>query len=162
MLQHCGKVFFKVATIDRKKDSPTPTIYLDVIERSSSRFLGQIRYNHDPNYDKSPHGIRMAFDVVDPRLLDPSRSSSLLEDIIVGGMIWLTMDPHRTYDFRPKVYMSIHSYDADPDIMKIINQATLDILTKLECTKDESSDFWTFSKITPSAQEYISSIINRD
>lgn len=104
----------------------------------------------------------MAFDVVDPRLLDPTRNSSFLEDIVVGGMIWLTMDPHRTYDFRPIVYMAVHTYDADPDIMKIINSSTIDILTKLGCKVDDEKGIWYFSQTDSSSQKYVSSIINRD
>lgn len=160
MLQHCGKVFFKVSTIDRKGE--VPTIFLDIIEKSSRTLIGQIRYNHDSNYEKPREYVRMAFDVVDPRLLDPTRNSSLLEDIVVGGMIWLTMDPHRTYDFRPVVYMAVHPYDADPEIMKIINSATIDILTKLGCEADIEKGIWSFSQINSSSEKYISSIINRD
>lgn len=160
MLQHCGKVFFKVSTIDRKGD--VPTIFLDIIEKSSRTLIGQVRYNHDSNYEKQREYVRMAFDVVDPRLLDPTRDSSLLEDIVVGGMIWLTMDPHRTYDFRPIVYMAVHPYDADPEIMKIINASTINILTKLGCTTNSEKGTWSFSRIDSSSQKYISSIINRD
>ena len=160
MLHHCGKVFFKVSTIDRKGD--VPTIFLDIIEKSSRTFIGQIRYNHDSNYEDQHEYIRMAFDVVDPRLLDPTRNSSLLEDIVVGGMIWITMDPHRTYAFRPVVYMAVHPYDADPEIMKIINSATIDILTKLGCYADNEKGVWSFSQIDSSSEKYISSIINRD
>ena len=160
MLQHCGKVFFRVSTIDRKRD--VPSIFLDIIEKSSRTLIGQIRYNYDFNYENQSEYVRMAFDVVDPRLLDPTRNSSLLEDIVVGGMIWLTMDPHRTYDFRPIVYMAVHTYDADPEIMKIINASTIDILNKLGCTNDKEKGIWSFAQINSSSQQYISSIINRD
>lgn len=158
MLQHCGSIFLRVATIDRKGE--TPTIFLDIIEKSTCRFIGQIRYNHDPNYMGNHDAVRMAFDVVDPKSLDPSRST-LLEDIVVGGMIWLTMDPHRTYPFRPKVYMAVHPYDADPAIMTLINQATIDILNKLGCEADEEKGIWSFSRSDSFNHKYISSIINR-
>ena len=130
MLQHCGKVFFKVSAIDRKGD--VPTIFLDVIEKSSRTFIGQIRYNNDAHYENQHEYIRMAFDVVDPRLLDPTRNSSLLEDIVV------------------------------PEIMKIINSSTIDILTKLGCYADNEKGVWFFSQIDSSSEKYISSIINRD
>ncbi len=130
MLQHLGNVFFKVQVIDRK--SEVPTIYLDLYRRDNKQFLGQMRFNHDPLYSKKSNEIRMAFDVFDPHELDPS-TSSLLEDIIVGGFIWITRDNHYTYSFHPRPYMTVHDYQEDSDLMRMINAATRNILVNLGC-----------------------------
>lgn len=157
MLQHCGKIFFRVATIDRKNG--VPTIFLDVLERRTGNFIGQIRFNHDSNYAKEYDFIRMSFDVMLPFMADPSTNANYLEDIIVGGIVWLTKDNHRTYQFTPNVYVVVHSYDSDTAIMQPINQKTIEILKKLDC---ESSDevTWTFSSKKNHNYSYIFERIN--
>lgn len=97
MLQHLGNIFFKVSEIDRKQNHTVPTIYLDIYNKNTKQIMGQIRFNHDPNYSKVDKEIRMAFDVFDQNDIDPLRTS-LLEDIIVGGFVWITMDNHYTYN----------------------------------------------------------------
>lgn len=49
MLQHSGKVFFRVSTIDRE-EGRNPKVYLDIFERDSQRLIGQMRFNSDPIY----------------------------------------------------------------------------------------------------------------
>lgn len=89
MLQHSGKVFFRVATIDRA-EGHNPKVYLDIYERDSQRLIGQIRFNSDPTYSKKKENIRMSFDVLKPSMISPlNGGSQLLEDIVVGGILWM-------------------------------------------------------------------------
>lgn len=159
MLQHCGKIFLKVSAIDRKSD--VPTIFIDIIDRKSRKFIGQIRFNHDSNYVGPYDCIRMSFDVCDTYDIDPSNPSNILEDIIVGGIVWLTTDNHRTYRFVPKVYMAVHAYEDDPAVMKSINNKTIQILKNLGCINDASNGTWSSSNVTLNHQ-YIFSVVNRD
>lgn len=159
MLQHCGKIFLRVAAIDRKND--VPTIFIDIIDKSSRKFMGQIRFNHDSNYDRGFDCVRMSFDVCDTHDIDPSNPSNILEDIVVGGIVWLTTDNHRTYRFVPKVYMAVHHYEGDPYIMQSINQETNRILEKLGFIHNSDMGTWSYSSINLNHQ-YLFSVINRD
>lgn len=146
MLQHLGNVFFRVSEIDRKQNHTVPTIYLDIYNKNTKQIIGQVRFNHDPNYSKVDKEIRMAFDVFDQNDIDPLRSS-ILEDIIVGGFVWITMDNHYTYNFHPRPYMVVHNYKEDTDLMKTINAKTIHILQSLECKKGEGdTNMYIFSK----------------
>ena len=146
MLQHLGNIFFKVSEIDRKQNHTVPTIYLDIYNKNTKQIMGQIRFNHDPNYSKVDKEIRMAFDVFDQNDIDPLRTS-LLEDIIVGGFVWITMDNHYTYNFHPRPYMVVHNYREDTELMKTINAKTIHILQSLECKKGEGdANMYIFSK----------------
>ena len=157
MLQHCGKVFFRVVAIDRKND--VPTIFLDVLERRTGNFIGQVRFNHDSNYAAEYDSIRMSFDVMLPFMVDPAISANYLEDIIVGGIVWLTKDNHRTYRFTPNIYMVVHSYDGDPAFMQSVNEKTIEVLKKLDC---ESKDgvTWIFSNKKNHNYSYIFETVN--
>lgn len=158
MLQHSGKVFFRVATIDREKGQ-NPKVYLDIFERDSQRLIGQIRFNFDPTYSKKPEDIRMSFDVLKPSMIAPiNGGSQLLEDIVVGGILWVTRDNHYTYPFVPNVYMAIHSYDQDEAIMQDINVKTLEVLRNIGA-KEENN----MMKITEKdiKFDYVARIINR-
>ncbi len=147
MLHHMGNVFFTVEEIDRKDNNHNvPTIYLNIYNRTTRRIIGAMRFNHDPNYSKVFKHIRMAFDVFDPEDIDPTKSN-LLEDIIVGGFIWITRDNHYTYNFHPRPYMVVHNYDEDRDIMKMINAKTISILQSLDCKKGEGDEnMYIFSR----------------
>ncbi len=139
MLQHLGNVFFTLAAIDRKADEEVPTIFLNILNRSSGKVIGQMRFNKDPLYSSANDEIRMAFDVLDPNLLDPI-SSTILEDIVVGGMVWCSMDNHYLFPYKMKPYMVIHNYPEDPELMQIINSRILNILSELKCTKGAADD----------------------
>ena len=146
MLQHLGNVFFTVEEIDRKDNHNVPTIYLNIYNRTTRQIIGVMRFNHDPNYSKLAKHIRMSFDVFDPKELDPI-ANTLLEDIIIGGFIWLTLDNHYTYNFHPRPYMVVHDYKEDSDLMKIINAKTVQILQSLECKKGETDEnMYIFSR----------------
>lgn len=158
MLQHSGKTFFRVSTIDRK-DGETPKIYLDIYERDSQRLIGQIRYNADPLYSQKKEEIRMAFDVLKPSMISPvNGGSQLLEDIIVGGILWVMKDNHYTYSFKPKVYMVIHSYEQDEPVMEDINHKATEILAKVGAKKER--DMWIISEENV-RWAYVYRIINR-
>ena len=161
MLQYSGKVFFRVAAIDRKQNS-NPTVFLDIIERESQRFIGQIRYNFDPRYSKSITEIRMSFDVVINTLIAPIRGGEeRLEDIVVGGMLWLMKDNHYTYDFVPKVYMVVHSYEQDESIVKDINNKIIEILFKLGAQQCVTERAMLEVKAEDIDYTYVERIINR-
>ncbi len=146
MLQHMGDVFFTVEEIDRKDNHMCPTIYLNIYNRKTRQIIGAMRFNHDPSYAKEAKRIRMSFDVFDPKDLDPLRGN-LLEDIIVGGFIWITMDNHFTYTFHPRPYMVIHNYKEDNPVMAGINAKSIEILQNLQCKKGESDpNMYIFSK----------------
>ena len=158
MLQHSGKVFFRVSTIDRV-EGQNPKVYLDIYERDSQRLIGQMRFNFDPTYSKKKEDIRMAFDVLKTSMISPvNGGSQLLEDIVVGGILWVMKDNHYTYPFIPNVYMVIHSYEQDEPIMKDINSKILDILRNLGAKKEENM-LKIFEKDI--RFEYVSKIINR-
>ncbi len=146
MLQHLGNVFFTVQAIDRKDNHNVPTIYLNIYNKTTRQILGTMRFNHDPNYSKVFKHIRMSFDLFDPNDIDPSRNN-MLEDIIIGGFVWITMDNHYTYNFHPRPYMVVHDYKEDSDIMKMINIKTINILQSLDCKKGESDkNMYIFSR----------------
>ena len=122
MLQHMGDVFFTVEEIDRKDNHMCPTIYLNIYNRKTRQIIGAMRFNHDPSYAKEAKRIRMSFDVFDPKDLDPLRGN-LLEDIIVGGFIWIN------------------------PVMAGINAKSIEILQNLQCKKGESDpNMYIFSK----------------
>lgn len=159
MLQHLGNVFFTVSNIDRKDNINVPTIYVNIFNRTTKEMIGQMRFNNDIKYSKNAKDIRMAFDVFNPQEIDPCRSS-LLEDIVVGGFVWLTMDNHYTYPFHPRPYMVIHNYIEDTDLQRMINSKTISILQELECTKGEADDkMYIFSK--ESTSPYLSEKLRR-
>lgn len=144
MLQHSGKVFFRVSAIDRKVNG-NPTVYLDIFERDSNRLIGQMRYNNDPLYSKNSKDVRMAFDVMKTSMISPiNGGSQLLEDIIVGGILWLIKDNHYTYDFVPTVYMVVHLYEQDEKIMTDINSKTFEVLSKIGAKIGEKN-MWKIS-----------------
>lgn len=146
MLQHLNNVFFKVATIDRKQNHDVPTVYLDLYDRRERKIIGQIRFNHDPLYSKNSKYIRMSFDVFEIKDLDPTYTT-YLEDIIVGGFLWITMDNHYTYPFHPRPYMVVHNYKEDPELMKLINQKEISILQNLKCKHGEADEnMYIFSR----------------
>lgn len=158
MLQHSGKVFFRVSAIDRV-EGQNPKVYLDIFERDSQRLIGQMRFNFDPTYSKKKEDIRMAFDVLKTSMISPiNGGSQLLEDIIVGGILWVMKDNHYTYSFVPNVYMVIHPYEQDEAIMKDINAKTLEILRDIGA-KDENG----MKKISEGniKFDYVARIINR-
>ena len=158
MLQHSGKVFFRVATVDRA-EGENPKVYLDIYERDSQRLIGQARYNFDPTYSKKKEDIRMAFDVLKPSMISPiNGGSQLLEDIIVGGILWLMKDNHYTYSFVPNVYMYIHSYEQDEAIMKDINSQIIVVLKKLGAKQDGNMLKISEKDIN---YDYVAQIINR-
>lgn len=159
MLQHLGNVFFTVSEIDRKDNHNVPTIYLNIYNRTTRQIIGLLRFNHDHKYSKNAQEIRMAFDVFDPKELDPC-TSNLLEDIIVGGFVWITMDNHYTYSFYPRPYMVIHNYKEDSDLMQMINAKSISILQELGCEKGTNDDnMYVFSKDITS--RYLSDILSR-
>lgn len=158
MLQHSGKVFFRVSTIDRV-EGENPKIYLDIYERDSQRLIGQIRYNFDPNYSNKKEDIRMSFDVLKPATISPlNGGSQLLEDITVGGILWVMKDNHYTYPFIPNVYMAVHSYEQDEKVMKDINSKIQEILGKIGAKKE--NHMWKISE-KDIRWNYVSQIINR-
>lgn len=159
MLQHSGKIFFRVATIDRV-EGQNPKVYLDIYERDNQRLIGQMRFNADPTYSKKKEDIRMSFDVLKTSMISPiNGGSQLLEDIIVGGILWLIKDNHYTYPFVPKVYMVIHSYEQDEPIMRDINSLSLEILKKLGAIVYEKHLIKIEAKCINF--DYVSKIINR-
>ena len=131
----------------QSKPSNVPsTVYLNVHDRSGGdlKFIGQMRFNFDPLYSKNPTEIRMSFNSYDVSYLDPL-GKNLLEDIIVAGFLWITLDNHYTYSFQPKPYMVIHDYSEDSDKMHMINAAARDILIRLQCDRRENN-IYVFSK----------------
>ena len=159
MLQHSGKVFFRVTLIDRV-EGQNPKVYLDLYERDSQRLIGQMRFNFDPTYSKKKEDIRMSFDVLKTSMISPvNGGSQLLEDIVVGGILWLIKDNHYTYPFVPNVYMVIHSYVEDEKVMKDINHKIIEILLKIGAEKNGN-----MLKISEKEIEYdyVAQIINRD
>ena len=158
MLQHSGKVFFRVSTIDRV-EGQNPKVYLDIFERDSQRLIGQMRFNFDPTYSKKKEDIRMAFDVLKTSMISPvNGGSQLLEDIVVGGILWLIKDNHYTYPFVPNVYMVIHSYVEDEKVMKDINHKIIEILLKIGAEKNDNMVKISEKEI---GYDYVAQIINR-
>lgn len=155
MLQYLNDVYLKLACVDRKEDTP-PTIFLDIYKRNSTNigcsFIGQIRFNFDNNYSNNKEEIRMSFNVFDADLIAPFKNN-LLEDIIVAGFLWITLDNHYIYDFNPKPYMVIHNYKEDLKDMKCINNKIVNILENLKCEKRNDSMFIFSKNIT---SEYLS------
>jgi len=146
MLQYVNNVYLQMVCIQSKEQPVPSTVYLNIHDRSGTelKFIGQMRFNFDPLYSKNREEIRMSFNVHDVSYLDPHKAN-LLEDIIVAGFLWITLDNHYTYNFHPKPYMVIHDYSEDSDMMKIINSAARNVLTQLECEKRENN-IYLFSK----------------
>lgn len=158
MLQHSGKVFFRVATIDRA-EGHNPKVYLDIYERDSQRLIGQIRFNSDPTYSKKKENIRMSFDVLKPSMISPlNGGSQLLEDIVVGGILWMIKDNHYTYSFVPNVYMVIHPYEQDEPVMKDINHKIIEILGNIGAQREDKMIKISDKDIR---YEYVARVINR-
>lgn len=144
MLSSIGKVYFQVVSVIRNRKDEIPTIYLNILNSQTGEMLGQMRFNEDPNYLKGY--IRMAFNVRDSELINPSSQEKcdLLEEIVVGGLIWISMDNHY---FVPKgvlPYMVVHSYPEDNSLMDMINLKIINILSDYGCNR-EAKDGWVFS-----------------
>lgn len=161
MLQHTGKVFFRVATIDRE-EGESPRIYLDIYERDNyDRYIGQMRFNNDPTYSDEKEDIRMSFDVMDASEIAPLKGGSqLLEDIVVGGILWLQMDNHYIYKFVPKLYMVVHSYKQDEKDMEDINNKIKEILHKIGAKEEYDGGMISLLKEDINL-DYASKFINR-
>lgn len=146
MLQYVNNIYLQVISVQSKPDGLPSTVYLNVHDRSGGdlKFIGQMRFNFDPAYSKNPTEIRMSFNSFDMNNFDPL-GKNLLEDIIVAGFLWITLDNHYTYMFQPKPYMVIHDYTEDSNKMLLINAATRDILTRLQCDRRENN-VYVFSK----------------
>ena len=158
MLQHSGKVFFRVSTIDRV-EGQNPKVYLDIFERDSQRLIGQMRFNFDPTYLKKKEDIRMAFDVLKTSMISPvNGGSQMLEDIIVGGILWVIKDNHYTYPFVPNVYMAVHSYAQDEPAMKDINHKIFEILGNIGAKHENNMVKISEKDIR---FDYVARIINR-
>ena len=158
MLQHSGKVFFRVSTIDRV-EGQNPKVYLDIFERDSQRLIGQMRLNFDPTYSKKKEDIRMAFDVLKTSMISPvNGGSQMLEDIIVGGILWVIKDNHYTYPFVPNVYMVVHSYAQDEPAMKDINHKIFEILGNIGANHENNMVKISEKDIR---FDYVARIINR-
>ena len=158
MLQHSGKVFFRVAAIDRA-EWQNPKVYLDIYERDSQQLIGQMRFNFNPRYSKKKEDIRMEFDVLKTSMISPiNGGSQLLEDIVVGGILWAIKDNHYTYSFVPNIYMVIHSYDQDEPIMRDINHKIRETLSNIGAISEGSMIKISEDKIK---YNYVAKIINR-
>ena len=146
MLQYVNNIYLQVISVQSKPDGLPSTVYLNVHDRSGGdlKFIGQMRFNFDPTYSKNPTEIRMSFNSYDMNNFDPL-GRNLLEDIIVAGFLWITLDNHYTYMFQPKPYMVVHDYTEDSNKMLLINAATRDILTRLQCDRRENN-VYVFSK----------------
>lgn len=146
MLQYLNNIYLQVVSVQSKPSNVPSTVYLNVHDRSGGdlKFIGQMRFNFDPLYSKNPTEIRMSFNSYDVSYLDPL-GKNLLEDIIVAGFLWITLDNHYTYSFQPKPYMVIHDYSEDSDKMHMINAAARDILIRLQCDRRENN-IYVFSK----------------
>ena len=146
MLQYLNNIYLQVVSVQSKPAPKPSTVYLNIHDRSNKdlKLIGQMRFNFDPNYSKNPQEIRMSFNSYDNSFFDPL-GKNLLEDIIVAGFLWITLDNHYTYDFQPKPYMVIHDYNEDSELMRTINSAARNILTNLECEKRENN-MYVFSK----------------
>ena len=135
MLQHSGKVFFRVSTIDRE-EGRNPKVYLDIFERDSQRLIG-----------------------LKTSMISPTNGGAqMLEDIVVGGILWVMKDNHYTYPFVPNVYMVVHSYEQDEPIMKDINDKIVEILAKVGAKHDKSMMRISCNDVD---LEYVKRIINR-
>lgn len=148
MLQHFGNAFFIINAIDRKGDKIPPTIHISIYNRESREIIGALRFNYDPNYAKELNHIRMSFDVFNLKDIDPM-FSTMLEDIIIGGFAWITMDNHYIYNFKPVPYMTIHSYKEDNLAMNSINVKSKYILeTDIGCVPQFNDTMFIFNKDT--------------
>ena len=146
MLQYINNIYLQVISVQSKPSNVPSTVYLNIHDRSGGdlKFIGQMRFNFDPLYSKNPTEIRMSINSNDESYFDPL-GKNYLEDIIVAGFLWITLDNHYTYSFQPKPYMVIHDYTEDSDRMHMINAAARDILTKMKCDKRDNN-IYVFSK----------------
>lgn len=149
MLHHFGKVFMEVGnpiTIEGHQG-----LYVSL--KVDGRNAGQIRYNYDSTYSEHDKSLRVSYDVSDINMIVPivSDNRQLLEDIIVGSMIWPIKDNNHIWKNSPgeplKVYMIVHGYQEDNVKMAEINAATINILRNLgakESTKYK--DKWSLTE----------------
>lgn len=146
MLQYVNNIYLKVVSVQSKPNGVPSTVYLDMYDRGGGdlKFIGQMRFNFDPAYSKNPMEIRMSFNSFDNNTFDPL-GKNLLEDIIVAGFLWITLDNHYTYMFQPRPYMVIHDYAEDSSRMHLINEAARDVLMRLECDRRDNN-MYVFSK----------------
>ena len=146
MLQYINNIYLQVISVQSKPSNVPSTVYLNIHDRSGGdlKLIGQMRFNFDPLYSKNPTEIRMSFNSYDASYFD-TLGKNYLEDIIVAGFLWITLDNHYTYSFQPKPYMVIHDYTEDSDRMHMINAAARDILTKMKCDKRDNN-IYVFSK----------------
>ena len=146
MLQYVNNIYLKVVSVQNKPNGVPSTVYLDMYDRSGGdlKFIGQMRFNFDPAYSKNPMEIRMSFNSFDNNTFDPL-GKKLLEDIIVAVFLWITLDNHYTYMFQPRPYMVFHDYAEDSSRMHLINEATRDVLMRLECDRRDNN-VYVFSK----------------
>lgn len=146
MLQYVNNIYLQVVSVQSKPNGVPSTVYLNIHDRSGGdlKFIGQMRFNFDPAYSKNPMEIRMSFNSFDTNNFDPL-GKNLLEDIIVAGFLWITIDNHYTYMFQPRPYMVINDYAEDSEKMLIINSVARDVLTKLHCEK-RANNVYVFTK----------------
>ena len=115
----------------------------------NGRNAGQLRYNYDSTYSENEKSLRVSYDVSNIDMILPISSDKrqLLEDIIVGCMIWPIKDNNHIWKNIPgeplKVYMIVHSYKEDNMKMAAINAATVNILKSLGAKESERyKDKW--------------------
>ena len=101
----------------------------------------------------------MAFDVLKTSMISPvNGGSQMLEDIIVGGILWVIKDNHYTYPFVPNVYMVVHSYAQDEPAMKDINHKIFEILGNIGAKHENNMVKISEKDIR---FDYVARIINR-
>ena len=131
MLNHFGKIYLSVECIDRPKDVP-PVVYLEIFNRESRELIGTMRVCYDPHYSVNRCQLRIAFDVLDIKDIDPTYNNTL-EDIVMAGFAFCKIDNHHIYDdFNITPYMVINQYPEDPMGMKMINAKIVEILIGME------------------------------
>jgi len=138
MLSTVGSVFFSVAAIVRGDDG-FPTIYLDI--RRDGKLIGQMRFNKDEIYSKEH--IRMAYNLTNPNMVNPvTGGRELLEEIVIGGLIWASMDNHKLLSNGVRPYMVAHDYAENSELLNAINAATKDLLLQYGCRHE--NDMYIF------------------
>lgn len=164
MLHHFGKVFFEVGN----PISIEGHIGLYVSLKANGRNAGQVRYNYDSNYSLSASSLRVSYDVSDINSILPTtfEGMQLLEDLVVGCMIWPIKDNNHIWknslNREPlKVYMMVHGYKEDNPKMGAINVGTVDILQRLGARESlEYKDKWYITEAIMN-NELIAEVIGR-
>ena len=155
MLSTIGKTFFEVVDVDRKPGDVIPMIHLNIRNVRTGKMIGQMRFNCDRAY--SDTDVRMQFNVMNKAIINPAtqEGSELLEEILIGGFVWLSFDNHKLIPDHCKPYMVVHDYSENDNRLNFINTKIRAVLSEFGCSDRGNGRFVFETAYTQKLSEFL-------